>query len=115
MCRYLGKKVKGLYESMAPMSREKVSSACPQTSRALEVAGDMGSGVRGLPAGAPHDLIVDGAWDPTHAISNKELFARRPLCGRYYPAAQRARRRRLHPTEEERTRTMRPRTRGPTS
>ena len=44
----------------------------------MEVAGDMGSGVRGLATGAAHVLIEDGAWVPTHAISNKELHARHP-------------------------------------
>jgi len=36
---------------------------------------------------AAHDLIEDGAWGPTHAISHKELSARRLRCGRCYRRA----------------------------
>jgi len=58
--------------------------------------------VRGTRSGRPHFLIEDGAWVPTHAISNKEVVRGRPPLGRCYPTPHRARRRRHHPTEEER-------------
>jgi len=36
-------------------------------------------------SGRAHDLIEDGAWGPTHAISKKELFVRGLRYDRYYP------------------------------
>jgi hypothetical protein len=59
------------------------------------VAGVKERGVRGLPPGASHDLIEDGAWDPTHAISHKELVARRPQSAAVTAALLRARQRRV--------------------